>query len=272
MQCSPTASGTFTCFTYEQLRTIARKYNRLHEKSERIVISRQKKQLWQNINQKMNKTCKSDESCWVTNDEVLRARFRPDQPEEWKLNPRTWLSNIDIHHVLKQYEKKYSSFAHLGVFPKNYDDLLLGQCVSEELCNLSVSDQLSNKKYQLGLVFNTDPHYMPGAHWVAVYMNVNPKAKKFGFYFYDSNADEPFSQIQNLYMAVRRQLLDVSDREFKFHVNDVKHQFKNTECGMFSINFLVEMLKRSSTFNDIVNRKIDDDYVFSLRSKFFKNA
>ena len=272
MQCSPEVSveeGNFTCFTYDQLKSIAAKHNKRASKKDRIVVSRNKKQLWININNKMKNVCKNDESCWIQDEKVLEERFRPDHPKEWIKQPRTWLSNFDIQSVLTQYERKYPTFKQLGVFPRNYGDTIMNQCVAEELCELDVVKLLRNNKYQLGIVFNTDPHYMSGSHWVAVYINTSPKSDKFGFYFYDSNADKPFSDVIKLYEAVKSQIQNTTKKTFDIHVNDVKHQFKNTECGMFSIYFIVEMLKKNNKFQQVIKQKIDDDKVFKLRKRFF---
>lgn len=273
MQCAPSSTDddNFTCFNYEQLKNIATNYNKKQlVKKNKIIVSKDKKQLWKNIHKKMKTKCKDDESCWVEkNDDVIESNFRPKAPLEWKQNPRTWLSNFDIVKVLKQYENKYPTFMQIGVFPRNYDDIVMGQCVSQELCDLNVDNLLHERKYQLGIVFNLDPHYMSGSHWVAIYININPKSQKFGFYYYDSNAEKQFSYVDKLYDAMKSQLKLITNKEFKLYVNDKKHQFKNTECGMFSIDFIIEMLKRENKFEDVVNRKINDEYVFKLRAKYF---
>lgn len=271
-KCSPGVSnddGNFTCFTYDQLKSIAVKHNKKASKGNRIVVSRNKQKLWNNIHKKMKNVCGNDESCWTKDDKVSQERFRPDHPKEWLKNPRTWLSNFDIQSVLLQYETKYPTFKQLGVFPRNYDDTIMNQCVAEELCELDVVALLRQNKYQLGIVFNTDPHYMPGSHWVAVYVNTSPKSDKFGFYYYDSNAERPFSDITKLYHSIKTQIGKTTNKNFEMHVNKVKHQFKNTECGMFSIHFIVQMLKRTNKFAQVVDKKINDDQVFKLRKQFF---
>lgn len=272
MQCSPASADddNFTCFNYDQLKKIAMNYNKQQtNKKNKIIVSKDKKKLWKSIHKKMKAKCNDDESCWVEQQDVIKTNFRPKAPHEWKKNPRTWLSNFDIDKVLKQYEDKYPTFMQIGVFPSNYNDLVMGQCVSQELCNLNVIDLLSKRKYQLGIVFNLDPHYMSGSHWVAIYINIDPKSQKFGFYYYDSNAEKQFSYVDKLYDSIKTQLKSKTNKEFNLHVNTNKHQFKNTECGMFSINFIVEMLKRKNKFTDVVNRNIDDEYVFKLRKKYF---
>ena len=63
----------------------------------------------------------------------------------------------------------------------------------------------------------------------------------------------------------------IIDSSFKLFENYVQHQFKNTECGMYSINFIDHMLVTKKQFHDIILHPIDDDNMNKLRySKFFR--
>ena len=203
-QCAPNVSdNSFTCFTYQQLKSIAKKFNQTSD--EKIKISRKKDVLWKKIYEKMKYKC-NDELCWVNNDKLMQ-RFRPKRPNEWHSNPREWLSNFDIQKVMVQYEKKYKTFKFLGVFPDDYDHkIFMNTCVAEELCKLDVAELLKDNKYQLGMVFNTDPHYLGGSHWVAIYANINESLDKYGFYYYDSNAQKPSKYIIKLFNQIKAQL------------------------------------------------------------------
>jgi len=267
-QCAPSVSdSSFTCFTYKQLRSIAENFNKSSD--EKVQISKIKNVLWNNIYKRMDYDCKK-ELCWANNNKLLQ-RFRPSRPKEWYSNPREWLSNFDIHKVMVQYEKKYRTFKFLGVFPDDYDHkILMNTCVAEELCKLDLIDLLKDNKYQLGIVFNTDPHYLGGSHWVAVYVNIQKNSDKYGFYYYDSNAQKPSKYIIKLFNQIKSQLNKEKVRkEFKMNINNNKHQFKNTECGMFSMNFIINMLKQKNTFKMVCNSNISDDEVFKLRNKYF---
>jgi hypothetical protein len=61
------------------------------------------------------------------------------------------------------------------------------------------------------------------------------------------------------------------DTSFKLFQNYVQHQFKNTECGMYCINFIDHMLVSNKKFHDIILKPIDDDNMNKLRySKYFR--
>ena len=56
--------------------------------------------------------------------------------------------------------------------------------------------------------------------------------------------------------------------QFTYFYNDIQHQYGNTECGIYSIHFLTEMLK-GKPFKEYINQKIDDKKMFRFRNKFF---
>jgi hypothetical protein len=53
--------------------------------------------------------------------------------------------------------------------------------------------------------------------------------------------------------------------------NKTRNQFKNSECGVYSINFILEMLN-GKTFDDIENNPIPDDDINKLRTNIFRNV
>lgn len=66
-------------------------------------------------------------------------------------------------------------------------------------------------------------------------------------------------------------------KKFNIITNNKKHQFKNTECGMFSILFQIRWLnkhivkKNKTSFQEIIsNPFIDDDNMVRLRQSLFR--
>ena len=63
----------------------------------------------------------------------------------------------------------------------------------------------------------------------------------------------------------------LTDMSFKMFKNYVQHQFKNTECGMYSINFIDSFLTQNKTFHQIIQDAIHDDEMNKLRySKYYR--
>ena len=56
--------------------------------------------------------------------------------------------------------------------------------------------------------------------------------------------------------------------DFKVHLNEKEHQQTESECGMYSLYFIIQMLKdRGVTY--FLKNKIPDKEVFELRKKYF---
>ena len=51
----------------------------------------------------------------------------------------------------------------------------LGRCVSEELCNINFIKLIKKGIKFIGIVFNLDPHYKPGIHWVSMFIDFKIK-------------------------------------------------------------------------------------------------
>ena len=50
--------------------------------------------------------------------------------------------------------------------------------------------------------------------------------------------------------------------------NDVRHQYKNSECGVYSVNFILRLLK-GETFDEIINIPTNDDKINECRKVYF---
>jgi hypothetical protein len=265
MQCSPYHNQFYkkhkTCFTKAQLIDIATHMNLTFNKSKSTV-----QVLWDQINERMSKECsKGDETCWVDKMDKHFNAHLPRQPREWKQNPHTWLTNIDILNVMTQYEKKYKKFKFIGVFPIDFNEKYgLSQCISAEICNLKLSKFKNQNAF--ACVFNLDKHYQSGSHWVAVFFNTRKTSKNYGFYFFDSTSSKMPVEIHNFGNSIKNQ---INDTDFQLYQNNVIKQFQNTECGMFCLHFIIECLKNKS-FNQIINDETYDEQVHKLRNKLFR--
>lgn len=267
MQCSPYHKQFYskhkTCFKKSQLFDIANHLNLKFNKSKTNV-----QELWNLINERMSQDCSSgDEVCWVEKTKIHTNAHVPKQPLEWKEDPHTWLTNIDILNVMTQYEKKYKTFKFLGVFPIDFNEKYgLSQCISVEICNFKLSKFKDQNKF--GCVFNLDKHNQSGSHWVAVFFNKVKESKNYGFYFFDSTGSKMPIEIKNFGNIIKKQ---INDDDFKLYQNDVQKQFQNTECGMFSMYFIIQCLKNKS-FNQIINDNTYDEQVHKFRNKWFRKV
>ena len=118
---------------------------------------------------------------------------------------------------------------------------MFGQCVWNDLCNFSVKNYLNKGITKIGIILNTDPHYLGGSHWICLFINLD---KKFIYYF-DSNADKTPQQVRVFIDKVKKQAnkVDIKLEEF---INQTEHQKSDTECGMYVLYIITELLKNNN--------------------------
>jgi len=220
----------------------------------------------------MNKVC-DKESCWLKQSFVnnkdrkkMMYAFAPVAPSSWKKKPNEWLSSTEISDVMNQYEHAYKCFEFMGPSPIDYDTRkVYGQCIWQELCQFNLKEQIEKGKKKIGIVFNLDPHYMPGSHWVSMFINVK---KKFIYYF--DSAGQPIpNQLMKLVNEITKQgkALDIN---FKFDQNyPVEHQYGNTECGIYALYFIVHMLEDKINSNYLKTHILKDKYIEKFRKIYF---
>ena len=57
-------------------------------------------------------------------------------------------------------------------------------------------------------------------------------------------------------------------QRMKQFINKLEHQYKNTECGMYSLHFMIELIK-DKDFKIFLKKRIPDEEIFKLRNKYF---
>jgi hypothetical protein len=60
-------------------------------------------------------------------------------------------------------------------------------------------------------------------------------------------------------------------KKFNIKYNKVQQQYKNSECGVYSVNFIIRLLEGES-FDNICNNIIKDDKMNKNRKIYFRNA
>lgn len=271
--CSPSnKNNSTTCFDLNSLIKIAKGWN-LKNPTNKINISKYKTrhQLWSEIDKRLNQKCDS-EWCWIEQEFVkrlgskeLKSIFRPKMPKSWKKNKYEWLNTTDIETVMKQYEKKYSDFKFIGPVPIDFDyEYSVGQCIVNELCNLKIKSLLKDKISRVGIIYNLDPHDKPGSHWVAMYMDLNKKK----VYYFDSYGTQPPDEVKKLVDRIQEQGREMG-MEFEYDYNTTRHQYENSECGVYSMYFITQLLEGKKTFDGIEKSTLKDEFINSKRKYYY---
>jgi len=278
INCSPKSKGEingFSCYTDKSLFKLRDLWNARHPTLK--INSNNPKEIHLQLSKNLNNVC-STEACWLKQKgdfgqikDELSDSFAPVSPPEWKKNPNEWLSSEDIIQVMKQYEKAYKCFDFLGPSPIDFDTKkMYGECVWDELCNFSLEKQIKKGKTKIGIIFNTDPHDKPGKHWISLFINI----KKKKIFFFDSTGDKAPPEVSALIERVKKQGL-VLNPPIKF-ISDsnegVEHQYGNTECGIYSLFFIVHMLEDKLTDHYLKTHILKDKYMEKFRHVYFNDS
>jgi hypothetical protein len=277
LRCSPKDKNKineFSCYTNESLYKLRDLWNARHP--DELIETNDPKEIHSRLTEYFSDVC-NKESCWLKQkaslgdvEKDLKDSFAPESPKEWKKNPNEWLSSVDIMKVMKQYERNYKCFDFIGPSPIDFDTkLLYGECVWEELCNFNLKEQLKTGKTKIGVIFNTDPHYKGGSHWISLFINI----KKKKIFFFDSTGDPPPKEVMALVKRIQEQGLKLKTPiRFKFDSNKgIEHQYGNTECGIYSLFFIVHMLEDKITENYLKTHILKDEYMQKFRKIFFND-
>ena len=282
-----------TCFIKSELQLLKDNWNRKNPQKKIIKNENLRNQLLYKSNCN-NDICLQQKYGTELHENKL---FRPQQNEDWIKNPVEWLSTYDIEKCLHQYEEAYPEFLFFGATPidicqKNtFNEKVLGK-----LCDIYLPDILKKGYTKIGVVFNTDPHDKPGQHWFSCFMDL----EKGQLFLFDSNGIHSNSNsnsnsnsieklttqsISSLYDPVVKALQKIQKQgnqlyqqkrfpsiiknPFSIYFNKQKHQRTNSECGMYSIYFIVRMIE-GSDFKQINSQPIPDKFVFQFRNIFFR--
>jgi hypothetical protein len=209
---------------------------------------------WIKINKIINYLSKDDIS-------IFKDMFKPMMPNSWRKNNNEWLNTFDIEKVLNQYTKATPSFYFYGAMPSDYYNNTV--CDIYKLCKINIKKHIKNKIKKIGIVFNTDESDMPGSHWVSIYIDLmGINSGHPSIYYFDSVGNKPPDNIQKLINSVRKQ------KKLNYYYNDISHQEKNTECGVYCLHFITYMIQNGK-FDKYIKNKKSDNYMYKYRNFFF---
>lgn len=240
-------------------------YNKEHPKETKISCKgRDTDDVWEELRSRLSSKCQTGRAeCIVAS--LLR---RPKAPAEWTLNREEWLSSDDIDAVEKNYKQLFPDYYYVGSVPMDFDlQDETRKCVVSALCSMNLP-QLAKKGYgRIGIVVNTDPHDGPGQHWVAVFADVRPELEYPRVTYFDSYAHEPEPEIKKLMKRWKEQWDDsgAHKKEMKMTFNKTRHQYKDSECGMYCLYF------HYACIMDIpMGEKMPDEVINTFRNLLFR--
>lgn len=276
LKCGPVQENYFTCYDNDTLHKLRDAWN-VRNPSHRIETN-DPKEIWRDLKNRFSEVCRN-EACWMkklvgnefANVAENDAIFAPEAPKSWIRDPDEWLSSEEIEHVMMQYEEKFPKFEFLGPSPSDYNaPKMAGTCVWEELCNFSLKKYIDSGTHQIGVVFNTDPHTEGGSHWVSMFINVE-KGNNYVFFF-DSTGDSPQKEIREFIKTVMQQGRSLGIK-FKYYENRKQHQKRNTECGMYALFMIVNLIEGTRSPQDFMKGvRIPDSHMLEFRKEYFNRG
>jgi hypothetical protein len=271
-KCAPhLKSSSDKCFTLLQLKKIGKQLNKyLKKQNEKVIkLNQSKSKLWSELQKYFSSKCGDNSKCWLKqkgikpDDEMKLYTFKPIMPEEWKKDKYTWLNSLDILYLMVLAEKMYKGFKFYGPVPS--DCPVSVNCV---LSKIDFNELLRKKKDKLGIIYNLDVSTGPGTHWTAVYIDIKNK----NINYYDSYGQKPIPLINEFLKKIHKKLNNckVNNNKSVVIYNDKQHQHGHSECGMFSMNFILHRLEGLSMF-DIFKKNFTDKQMNDLRLQFYSH-
>ena len=300
MKCAPSKKfSNGSCFSLETLKSIAENYNK--KNINKININQSKEALVNDLENKLSDKC-NEQTCWLrldivkelNNEDINTNTFRPKGPGK----KYEWLSTTHINDVIEQYHAVHKDFLFLGAVPSDFEEIpILG------IDNMNFEDLEKKGKNKIGIVINLDEHWKDGSHWVGLYTDL----KQNQIYFFDSVAKKPIKRIRKfinrltkyLYKKKYNSQLHINDiiekikgnkkedlsklvKEnkqinnligggFDIRYNHIQHQFANSECGVYSINFIIRLVGGES-FDSVINNITKDEEMNENRKIYFRNV
>ncbi len=267
--CSPSSNNKYTCYNNESLLKMKTLWNMRHP--DRKILSTNAKDIWEGLKNNMHNVC-NNEKCWLKQQfmdnnlttELSLYTFAPSAPETWIGNPNEWLNSNDIIKVMQQYEHKYKNFDFIGPSPIDFDTVIDDVCVWPEICNFDLIKQIKKNKTKIGFIFNLDKHDMGGSHWLTLFVDVNNKF----ILFFNSTGDEPTQEIRKLIERIQKQANSIN-LDLKYLENKKNHQRENTECGIYCLYCISELLENNKEPEYFLTHRIPDKKMEELRYHFF---
>jgi len=203
--------------------------------------------------------------------EELNTRFKP-------VGPRDSLKLIDNYNIFSVQSQWMREFPHYFAFDfamidfDKTNDPLFTTDIADILQGKVEADFGDHKEFRkcdcISCVLNTDVSTGRGKHWICVF--VDCRSPEWTIEFYNSTGRPPAKSILRWMEKTYASLRDYSGLEPKrIIVTTVKHQQKNTECGVYSLFYIRKRLD-GVPYTFFMKDRIDDDSVSEFRKYLFR--
>jgi hypothetical protein len=265
-----------SCARLSVLVEMAKAYNASAQPSDKIRMSpnmetlnpkKYKEYLVYQIKRRVGDRC-TTQKCWAKQEFIRymedRARteyekhtHRPDSPQ----GKFEWLSTFDINDVMAQYERRNKDFKFFGAVPMDFADL-----PGVEVGHIDYDSYIKKGITKMGIVFNLDDHDQPGSHWTGMFTDF----KKGHIFYFDSFGVKPEQRVRALMRQQARYMESkgVTVNDIRVDYNKVQHQKGNSECGVYSLRFVIKMAG-GADFDKLCSNPVSDEKINKCRAVYF---
>lgn len=218
---------------------------------------------WRELTKRLASNCKTSRQACVIGHLFRKAKA----PETWFENIDEWLSSEDIDEVEKRYQTLFADYFYVATVPIDFDlKSETKQCLVSALCAMKIQEIYKKGKERIGIVINTDTHDGPGQHWVAVFCDIRPELEYPRITYFDSYAHSPEPEIKELMIRWKQQWDEtgIHKKPMRMTFNKTRHQFKDSECGMYCLFFHYACLLELP-----MDKRIPDDVINGFRGLLF---
>jgi Ulp1 family protease len=136
-----------------------------------------------------------------------------------------------------------------------------------ELANLDWKT-LSQKYDHLGCVLNTDVSGGPGEHWTAIFIDF----KNGTVEYFDSAAQIPHKEFSDFIIETAHELTKLTSKKYTdVLVTKIEHQKENTECGVYSLYYILSRL-HGVKYSAFEFKRVPDDMMVDFRKFLFRHS
>lgn len=257
-----------SCFTKESLQKISKTF--------KLPTSGDKSELKARLNSKLGK----DERVWLKylkkmgmkDEEIMKNSLRPEYPGEWRNcdtnqvpNSKckyTWLHTFNIEDVLKQYENQFPNYKFMGAVPMDFEK------IDEDYKNLDLWKEYQEGKDKIGMIFNLDYSYQPGSHWTCMFIDIDTVKCEFNYFDSYGKISGVPDEVYKYVTRIGSEWEKKSGGEGTFKTNNVRFQFGNSECSIYSMYTIIQRLFGKS-FEDICDHPMPDELMNKFRKLLY---
>lgn len=192
---------------------------------------------------------------------ILKKYFKVHGPSD----SNELLSNFNIDDVLEQWSLRSDEFGkkfyHIGFQMIDFEKY------GGELAYIDPVALRKDGYDCFGVVLNTDVSTGRGKHWFCLYGDL--RAKPIRIEFFNSSGNQPRREIRQWFERLYMKMKKKYNKEIELLISSTERlQYSETECGMWTLGYVLSRLK-DKPFNWFIVSYIKDDEIYALRRDIF---